>query len=279
MLQKTKNKPLVSVVVPAFNEEKHIEDCLKSIKGQTYPNIELIVIDDGSTDFTKEIVQKYADVFLIQQHQGPGTARNKAAKIAKGSILIFIDADMYLDKNYIRYIIEPIIDNKAVATFTKDEYIANRQNTWVRCYIYDNNLKENKKNIESFSQYSYFRAILKEYFLEKGGYNTKLGYNDDCFFTINDKEKIACAKGAICYHYNPDRLKDVFLSARWIGRSPTFKKTIHNVLRYSILNSILISIKKINKGAPLIFFIYKCVFDFGILCGILFKNIDSNYAK
>lgn len=279
MLQKIKNKPLVSVIVPAFNEEKYIEECLVSIKGQTYPNIELIVIDDGSTDSTKQISQKYADVFLTQHHQGPGTARNKAAEVAKGEILVFIDADMSADKNFVKYIVNPILLNKVKATYTTQEFVANSKNIWSRCFMIDNNLKNNSRiSAKNISGNKFFRAILRSIFLSMKGFDISKGYEDDKNFSSNKNLSIV-EVNAILYHFNPDTLKDVFLSARWIGRSPTFGKTTRNLLRYSILNSILICIKKINEGAPLRFFVYKCIFDFGILCGILFKNIDSNYAK
>lgn len=273
----SKNKKLVTVIVPAYNEEKTLDKCLSSIKEQTYSPIELIVIDDGSKDLTPVIAEKYADVFIEQKHQGPGVARNLASKKAKGEILVFIDADMYLDKDYIKNITLPLVRGLAKSAYTKDEYVVNNNNIWVKCYLFDNNIKGDLKNIENKNQSSYFRAILKEYFLKVGGFDFQMGYNDDKLKNLNIKSFLA--KNAKSYHYNPETLLDIFISSRWIGRSPKYKKTIKNILKYSTLNSLVISFKKIRKGAPLVFVFYKVIFDTGILAGTLFKNPKTNYSK
>ena len=276
-MQSKNKKVLVSVIVPAYNEERTLEKCLTSIQEQTYRNIELIVVDDGSKDGTSRIAKKYADIFLVQKHEGPGIARNKAAKIAKGEILVFIDADIYLDKDYVKDIINPILNDNAIATYTTEEYIANSKNIWSRCYTIDHDLKNNKKNVESLDQKNRFRAISKSYFLKKGGYNISLGYNDDNFLT--EEIKSIFAEGAKCYHDNPDNLYDVYISSRWIGRSPMFMISIRNLLRYSIINSIRISFRKILRGAPIEFALYKIIYDFGILMGMFTKSKNNNFAK
>lgn len=274
MLRKMKNKPLVSVIIPAYNEGRHIEECLISVRNQTYKKLELIVIDDGSRDSTCKIAKRFADVFLTQEHQGPGIARNKAARIARGEILIFIDADMYLDREYVKDIIKPIIVGKERATFTKEEYIANPNNIWSRCFCIDNNLPMNKRiPIEYPSEDNKFRAILKKTFYESKGYLEDVGYGEDNIFNNN----ISVATKALCYHYNPDTISDVFFSARWVGRSNNMVLNLHNVLRYSILNSVRISFYKIKNHTPISFFVYKVIFDFGVLCGIL--AINENNAK
>lgn len=273
-----KCKPSVSVIIPAYNEEKHLEECLVSLKSQTYPNLELLIIDDGSTDSSPKIAKKYADIFLTQRHQGPGVARNKAANVAKGEILLFVDADMYLDKNYVKEIIRPILNRKAIATFTKNEFVANKDNIWSKCLQIDNNLPNNLRISRSVKKVSIvFRAIQKDIFLKRNGYKVTLGYRDDQFFTINDKQKAIVAKGAICYHYNPDTLKDVYLSARWQGRSKEIN--LNSLLKYSVVFSVVRSLNMISEGAPIKFLFYKIIFDLGILTGIVSKNSAINYSK
>ena len=102
---------LVSVIIPAYNEEGDIELCLKSLKNQSRKKIEVIVVDDGSTDRTVEIVKEHKVKLLKQNHGGPGAARNRGAKQAKGEILIFIDADMHFPKDYIKNLIAPIFSS------------------------------------------------------------------------------------------------------------------------------------------------------------------------
>ena len=77
--------PKISVIIPAYNEETKIKKCLDSLLKQTYKNVEIFVVDDGSSDKTPEIIKefsvKYKNIsFLQQKQQGPGAAKNKAAK-------------------------------------------------------------------------------------------------------------------------------------------------------------------------------------------------------
>ncbi|MCW8966769.1 MAG: glycosyltransferase family 2 protein, partial [Candidatus Pacearchaeota archaeon] len=101
----------LSIVIPVYNEEKYIGKCLESLNKQTYKNFEIIIIDDGSTDKTVEIIKKF-DVHLIKgKHKGTAFSRNLGAKSAKGEILIFIDADMTFDKDYLKNLIKPILED------------------------------------------------------------------------------------------------------------------------------------------------------------------------
>ncbi|WP_422135770.1 glycosyltransferase family 2 protein [Endozoicomonas sp. ALD040] len=89
---------LISVIIPAFNSELYIEDCLISIINQTYNNIEIIVINDGSTDKTKDIILKIQDrekriKYLEQENFGVSQARNRGLSVASGSYIALIDSD------------------------------------------------------------------------------------------------------------------------------------------------------------------------------------------
>lgn len=270
-------EPIISIIVPAYNEEKYLEECLTTIKSQSYPNIELIVVDDGSIDTTNKISKKYADRFISQQHQGPAIARNKGASFARGEILVFIDADMFLDKRYIERIIRPIQEGKANATFTKEEYVANANNVWSLCFQIDNGLPYDKRIRSDYpSKDIRFRAIRKDFFMETGGYKVDTGYGEDAILSENESIEV---KNAICYHYNPDSLTEVFISSRWIGRSENLPFSLRNILRYSMFNSIRISLKKVLKGVDVRFFIYKIVFDIGILAGVFSKNKGKRRSK
>ncbi|MDQ2868677.1 MAG: glycosyltransferase family 2 protein [Verrucomicrobiota bacterium] len=87
-------RPLISVIVPVFNGERFIADAIDSIVGQDYAPIEILVIDDGSTDRTADIAR--ANPLVIyhrQERQGPGAARNLGVELARGDLLAFLDAD------------------------------------------------------------------------------------------------------------------------------------------------------------------------------------------
>ena len=93
------SRPMVSIVMPAFNVEDYIEEAIISITGQTYKNFELIIIDDGSTDSTARIIQEISAndsqiTVITQANSGkPSIARNAGLRIAKGLLITFLDAD------------------------------------------------------------------------------------------------------------------------------------------------------------------------------------------
>src|SRR3989344_4778608 len=69
-------KKLVSIIIPVFNEQKVLTNCLESLKSQSYKPLEIIVVDDGSTDNTLQITKKFKVIAIVQNHKGPGPARN-----------------------------------------------------------------------------------------------------------------------------------------------------------------------------------------------------------
>jgi glycosyltransferase involved in cell wall biosynthesis len=86
--------PLVSVVIPCYNGQKYLGEALESVLAQTYRPIDVIVVDDGSTDESAAVVRRFPDVRLYAQpHAGPGAARNRGVALARGSFLAFLDAD------------------------------------------------------------------------------------------------------------------------------------------------------------------------------------------
>ena len=89
------DRPLVSVVMPAYNAAGYIREAIDSVLSQDYPNLELIVVDDGSTDSTEGIVREYGArvICVAQANAGPAQARNTAMAMAKGELIAFLDAD------------------------------------------------------------------------------------------------------------------------------------------------------------------------------------------
>ncbi len=97
--------PLISIIVPAYNRADEIEEFLSSFDRQTAKNFEVIVVDDGSTDSTREVVKLHKSNltlhYLFQQNKGPGAARNFGMENANGDIFVFIDSDCTVPNNYI----------------------------------------------------------------------------------------------------------------------------------------------------------------------------------
>lgn len=97
---------LISVIIPVFNNKRYIDDCINSILQQTYTNIEILLIDDGSTDGSSNICDIYGKqdnrvIVIHQKNKGVSNARNKGIKISKGEYITFVDSDDKVDCNYI----------------------------------------------------------------------------------------------------------------------------------------------------------------------------------
>ena len=90
--------PLVSIIVPVYNVEQYIRRCIDSILNQSYKNIELIIVDDGSTDSSPQIIKEYIDkaIIVTQRNKGLAAARNTGLSHATGDFLCFVDSDDYL---------------------------------------------------------------------------------------------------------------------------------------------------------------------------------------
>lgn len=107
--------PLISVIIPTLNEKKCIESTLKSLKNQDYKGkYEIIVADGMSKDNTVKIARKYADRVVLVKKRGVGVGRNEGAKIARGEILLFVDADTILQPDGLSELTKPFQNKKVV---------------------------------------------------------------------------------------------------------------------------------------------------------------------
>ncbi len=111
-----KSNILVSIVVPVYNNEKELEECIKSLVKQTYKNIEIILINDGSKDSSyqlmKEYQKKYSNIITHnQENKGASQARNQGIRKATGEYLMFVDADDWIDENTVLELVE-ILEKK-----------------------------------------------------------------------------------------------------------------------------------------------------------------------
>ncbi|MDP2673197.1 MAG: glycosyltransferase family 2 protein [Nanoarchaeota archaeon] len=206
--------PLISIIISAYNAEKKIDGCLSALLNQTYAPTEIIVVDDGSTDKTKEIVKKFIDnkkIFLLEQkRQGPGAAKNLASKKAKGKILVFVDSDEYPRKDYIEKLTKPIRDGK-YKTSIGAWVLAYPKNPWARCRFEDTS-----KLRHHAMKSGVFRAIKKDFFNQLGGFNASKGYSDD---RIPNNEKRARVNDAIFDHDTDSNLNELYKKRKWIGSS------------------------------------------------------------
>lgn len=122
---------LISIIVPVFNAQNYIEKCIKSIICQTYMDWELLLIDDGSTDNSYEMCKKYRNEKINLFHKNNGgvsSARNYGLKKSKGDYIVFVDADDYVDKDYLKNLYDNIRDNDLVVSGYKEVYSTGKVN-------------------------------------------------------------------------------------------------------------------------------------------------------
>lgn len=109
--------PLVTVIIPVYNVEQYLNKCIESVRGQTYKNLEIILIDDGSPDRCPQICDEYAEIdnrirVIHKKNGGQGSARNRALDICSGEYIAFLDSDDYWDENYVVSLMEEFADSE-----------------------------------------------------------------------------------------------------------------------------------------------------------------------
>ena len=128
-MEAVKTRPKVSVIIPVYNGEKYIKQCLKSVIRQTLKDIEIIIVDDGSTDKTPSILRSFAKKdkrirVFTQQNGGGGAARNTGLKYATGEYLSILDADDFFETNMLELSYNKVKEtNSDIVVFRSDNYI------------------------------------------------------------------------------------------------------------------------------------------------------------
>lgn len=213
--------PKFSVIIPAHNEEDLIKKAIKSVQNQTFQNFEIIVSNDGSTDKTREIVEKMIKkdkrIKLLNQSKGHSGsfARNRGAEIAKGEIFIFLDADTYFNNLFL----EKINKHKGKA----DAFV-------VDCFPVKNNLINSAlaglyvpiviKKGENTNNLMFF-CITKKAFNEIKGYDEEIFYYEDKSIAerfYKKRFKSIFVGGAKQYFELPSTFNEFFRQCKWIGR-------------------------------------------------------------
>ncbi len=158
---------IISVIVPVYNGEKYIDRCMQNLQRQTYKNLEIIAIDDGSTDRSNEYLQKYPIKIVKQENQGLSAARNKGMEVASGSYIHFFDVDDLVSDNFYEKVAE------ANTKIDADIYCAGMENEAVphRTLLYDNVQalcsKQEKIEVTKVGRWGYvWRYVFRKSFLD-----------------------------------------------------------------------------------------------------------------
>ena len=163
---------LISVIIPVFNVQEYVEECVKSVLDQSYQNIEIIIINDGSTDASSDICKRIANMdsrirLIEQKNIGLGETRNRGIELAKGDYIAFVDSDDYIHTDFLK-----ILLNKAEETgadIIEGEYEVLKDGFKKLNYSFKNTspffLDDNNK--ELFYKFYYFGSIYKHFAWDK----------------------------------------------------------------------------------------------------------------
>lgn len=182
----------ISIIVPIYNCNDYLDKCIYSLIHQTYQNIEIILIDDGSTDNSLEKCLEYQKndnriMVISKENGGVSSARNEGIKKSTGKYIMFVDADDYLDLN----VVSDLKTNLETDTLIKVNHNV----------IYNNKIQINQINKLDYSKESYIKEILNGniggycwgYLFEKNKielFDEKTSYMEDTIFLINYLKKV-----------------------------------------------------------------------------------------
>lgn len=161
----------VSIIVPIYNAEKYLEKCLESILKQTYINIELILINDGSTDNSDKICERYRKIdnrikYFEQNNQGVSSARNKGMKESTGDFLIFVDADDYIEPNMIELLYTNAKENRCEIVICNYN-IVNANKIIQKEYLINSSIITSEEFIKYMLSEEYYQGYLWNKLIDK----------------------------------------------------------------------------------------------------------------
>lgn len=192
--------PVISVIVPVYNAEKYLRTCLDSIVNQTYKNLEIILVDDGSTDGSGAICDEYADKdvrikVIHSTNKGVTAARINAFKTSSGDYITFVDADDFLDCNMFKKMLDTIMeDNTDIIVcqyINYDSKTKKQEKSMLRppigiyykedivCLVKKNFLYNEKTGMAEMPPFLWAKLIKREFVQEILNVEVGLSYNED----------------------------------------------------------------------------------------------------
>ncbi|MBP1711362.1 MAG: hypothetical protein H6Q49_1564 [Deltaproteobacteria bacterium] len=217
-------RPLVSVIIPVFNGEPFIADALRNVLSQDYPALEIIVVDDGSTDKTEAIIKQFSfDVrYFKQENAGPASARNRGIRDASGEFLVFLDVDDLWPENNLNILVDKMLQEPDMQVITGYAQLMHKDPL-----TGEYNLNGNP--MEAFQYYIGAAIYRKSVFSKVGLFDRTLMFAEDTdWFTRANELGV-----------NMRRLEEITLFVRRHGDNMTEGKTLVELGRIRVLKKML----------------------------------------
>lgn len=213
----------ISVIIPTYNRSTHILKALKSVQNQSLKAFEIIVVDDGSTDDTKEILKDKNIIYIRQENQGVSSARNAGIKNAKSDWIAFLDSDDIWDQNKLQEHKNLHMQHKTMlASFTNEKWIRNGKEIKLK-----NHQKKAHANFEN--SLSLCKIGASTFFCHKSLFKT-VGYFDTNFLACEDYDLwLRILKQVEIYYI------DKTLTTKYAGHEEQLSFTTKNIDIYRIL--------------------------------------------
>ncbi|MDT2737235.1 glycosyltransferase [Enterococcus pseudoavium] len=274
---------MISIIVPIFNAEKTLQRCLDSIKAQTYSDLEIILVNDGSKDNSLDICKRFAkedDRFIIitQENLGAGKARNAGLRKAKGSYIGFVDSDDLIMPDMYEVLISNLIDMKAEISavrlshfYDNDGNLDIKQCTSNRSKPRLLNTKQALKEVlngTNYGTHSVTKLFKKEIFNDIYFPDSSYGEDSSLIIDLFLKANYVVFEDTIMYYYIHN------------GQSST--EQFFNPKMFDIINTWEKNEKKINRVFPdLDVDIHSrvCWAYFSVLDLMIKSNVENNYTE
>ncbi len=207
---------LVSVIMPLFNHEKYVAQAITSILAQTHKNLELIIIDDGSTDDSGAIAQTYARQdnrvkYQFQKNTGVAMARNRGCKMARGTVVAWQDADDFSHPQRLEQQLQSLQGNIGAVGCWLQPVNADGKNFAAPEYLAptrpDKTPEDKTKYLIGGKEYGYANLpsfLIKKKYIGRGFRNLRVGEDMDLIFRVEEKTKMLTIPQALYYYRHHD---------------------------------------------------------------------------
>lgn len=258
------DKALVSIIIPFYNSAAYLQECLDSILAQRYKRLEIILVDDGSSDESASIAQRYVEqdkrfCLIRQENMGAGAARNKGLESACGKYVLFFDSDDYMNENAIYKLVERAEDTQAQIVIGRSEEYRLQDATLVdmnwalRCEFLPKKPVFNYKDMGDYIfgfcvGWAWDKLYKREFIHTRGLKFQEIRSSNDLYFVFSslvEADSISVVDSVLFYHrtQNPYSLENsrdknplVFFEALYALRARLIKNGTFNDVERSYVN-------------------------------------------
>lgn len=259
--------PKFSIIVPVYNVEEYIDDCLKSIFNQSFKDFEVIVVNDGTKDNSMDIVKNYDVKVINQENAGLSAARNTGVKSSTGEYLLFIDSDDYIEKDLLKNINNNLKDNPDVLRFQIKEIFDDN-----RIINHEENSFDTTNGVEAFTKICNYHfienawsyVIKRKYYLDnkfefkKGTYHEDYGLMPLVIIKANKVKSISyigyyyrqrsnSIMSSTDYNKTKKKVDDFYNHYLYLNKEINKTKLDNKIFKSYISNSLLIKICELNN--------------------------------